>query len=137
MHSLENYLNVLYRGDHSPNRKINEHECFRLLWIKVILRASYDWVLYRNSKNHIYKKIADDAFRWLFDPPKEKRRVILGNSVRVVLIQEFNALENICDAIDLDIDSVRRFAKQLTRDDIKKMEFLERNSHKKTGITED
>lgn len=134
MHSLENYLNVLYRGDHSPNRKINEHECFRLLWIKVILRASYDWVLYRNSKNHIYKKIADDAFRWLFDPPKEKRRVVLGNSVRVVLIQEFNALENICDAIDLDIDSVRRFAKQLTRDDIKKMEFLERNSHKRISL---
>jgi len=97
----------------------------------VILRAAYDWVLYRNSKSHIYKKIAEDACRWLFDPPKEKKRIKIGGTIKTILTQEFNALENICDAIDLDLDSVRKFARRLTRDDIKKMEFLERNSHKK------
>ena len=131
MSNVENYLNILYNAEGSHTKKIDQHECFRLLWIKVILRAAYDWVLYRDSSNNISKKIADDAYRWLFDPPKEKKTVKLDNKNVVIFTQEFNALENICDSIDLDIDSVRRFANNLTRDQIKKMEFLERNSHKK------
>lgn len=130
MQNMEQHMNVLNTLEHSHNKKVSEHECFRLLWIKVILRAAYDWVLYRNSKSHIAKKIADDAHRWLFDPPYEKRHIQIGKITRIIHQQEFNSLENVCDAIDLNIDSVRKFANSLTRDMVKKMEFLERSSKK-------
>lgn len=131
MHSLETYLHTLYSVEYLPQKKINEHECFRLLWIKVILRAAYDWVLYRNSKSHIYKNIAEDAYRWIFDPPKERKKIVVGKTEVIVHTQEFNSLENICDAINLDVDSVRRFSKRLTRDMVKKLEFLERSTKPK------
>lgn len=125
---MENSISSIQADNYSSGRRLNEHECFRLLWIKVILRAAYDWVLYRNSKSYSHKKDAEDAYRWIFDPPKEKRRVTINGQVKVILIQEFNSLENICDAINLDIDSVRSFARRLTRDQVKKLEFLERSS---------
>ncbi len=111
--------------------KLSEHECFRLLWIKVILRAAYDWVLYRDSKNLIYKKEAKRAYTWLFESPKLKKKVKIGKTTEVVYVDIFNSLENICGCLDLDIEVVRKFAKNLTRDDVRKMEFLERNSKKK------
>jgi len=135
MNNIEHYLQSIYLNAQSSGKKVSEHECIRLLWIKVILRAAYDWVLYRNSKSHIAKKIAEDAHRWLFNPPKEKISIVIGNTTRLVEHQEFNSLENICDAIDLDVDSVRKFARLLTRDAIKKMEFLDRSTKVKTVIT--
>lgn len=131
---MDQRMNALNTTEHAGGKKVSEHECFRLLWIKVILRAAYDWVLYRNSKNHITKNIAESAYRWLFDPEAIKHRITIGNKTKVILVQAPNSLENICDAIDLDVDSVRRFAKRLTRADIKKMEFLERSTKKKGPI---
>ena len=60
MNSIEHYLQNIYLNAQPPSKKVSEHECIRLLWIKVILRAAYDWVLYRNSRSHISKKIAED-----------------------------------------------------------------------------
>ena len=132
MNSIEHYLQNIYLNAQPPSKKVSEHECIRLLWIKVILRAAYDWVLYRNSRSHISKKIAEDAYRWLFNPPKEKITIIISGSPRTIEQQEFNSLENICDSIDLDVDSVRKFARVLTRDAIKKMEFLDRSTKVRT-----
>ena len=128
MQSMDFYIKNLNTSDISPAKQPSEYECLRLLWIKVILRAAYDWVLYRESKNHITKNIANDAHRWLFSSPKIKKNIQVGKVIRTCLVQEPNSLEDICDAIDLDIDSVRKFAKRLTRSDIKKLEFLDRNT---------
>lgn len=108
-------------------KKLPEHEAIRLLWIKVILRAAYDWVLYRDSKNNIYKKIANDAYRWLFEPAAEKTLIRFNENILIVDSSGFNSLEKLCDVLDIDIDTVRSFAGNLTRNEIKKLEFLDRS----------
>lgn len=123
-------LDLVETADLSP-RKINEHECFRLLWIKVILRASYDWVLYRDSKSKNLRRIAQDAYRWLFDPIKDRKIVVVkGNDVEV-FFEEFNSLDRLCEALDIEIDCVRKFASTLTRDKVRKLEFFDRTSKKR------
>lgn len=122
---------ISYGSEENHRPKLSEHECYRLLWIKVILRAAYDWVLYRNSKNSINRKIAKDAHSWLFEVAKTKRKFIINGEIEALRIELFNSLENICGFLDLDVDSVRKFAKTLTRDDIKKQEFLERTSNRR------
>lgn len=122
---------ISYGSEESYRPKLNEHECYRLLWIKVILRAAYDWVLYRNSKNSINRKIAKDAYSWLFEATKTKKKFVVNGEVEVIKIELFNSLENICGFLELDVDSVRKFARTLTREDIKKQEFLERTSNRR------
>lgn len=89
----------------------DRYSSLRLLWIKVVIRAASDWVLYRESKNIKLRRWAEDAYRWLFEPS-----------------DLFNSLDNICYLFNLDKTLIRDFATNLTRDQVKKMEFLERNS---------
>ena len=58
-------------------RKDELYENFRLLWIKVILRATYDWVLYRDSKSRASQRIAENAYKWLFEDYFEKVRLLI------------------------------------------------------------
>lgn len=81
----------------------------RLLWIKAIIRAAFDYALYRDHRDLKLRKFAIDAERWLFEPS--------------LLI---NSLENICQSLDINIDLVRIFSRRVTREQVKKMEFLER-----------
>lgn len=81
----------------------------RLLWIKVIIRAAFDYALYRDHRDLKLRKFALDAERWLFDPS-----------------QLVNSLDNICHALDINVDLVRTFSRRVTREQVKKMEFLER-----------
>ncbi len=129
MESIEKY--VQGSSFYIEKRKLPEHEAIRLLWIKVILRAAYDWVLYRDSKNNTYKKIAGDAFRWLFEISKETVIVNMNNKFIVVDSSGFNTLEKLCDVLDIEIESVRKFANKLTRGDVKKLEFLDRSKKNK------
>lgn len=82
---------------------------YRLLWVKVIIRAAYDYALWKESKDLRLKKYAQDAEKWLFDPS-----------------ELVNSFENICYLFDLDIDEIRRYARALTREEVKKLEFRER-----------
>lgn len=81
----------------------------RLLWIKAIIRAAFDYALYKGHRDLKLRKFALDAERWLFEPSR--------------LI---NSLESICQALDINIDLVRTFSRRVTREQVKKMEFLER-----------
>lgn len=81
----------------------------RLLWIKAIIRAAFDYALYRDHRDLKMRKFALDAERWLFEPS-----------------HLINSLENICHALDIDVDLVRGFSRRVTREQVKKMEFLER-----------
>lgn len=98
----------------------NRYLSLKVLWVKVIIRAAADYVLYRDSKNLKMKRWAMDAKRWLFEPS-----------------DLFNSLESICYHFDLDISKVRKFAKELTRDKIQKMEFLERSPRSATKLITD
>lgn len=74
------------------------------LLIEVVKRAAFDWVLYRGSSRLEQKKIAEDAYVWLFqeeeDHPHWAVRVAEGKVVTSFL--------SICDVFDISPDVLRR-----------------------------
>lgn len=90
----------------------------RLLWIKTIFRAAFDYALYRDHRDLKLRKFALDAERWLFEPS-----------------HLVNSLEHVCSGLEIDIEKIRRFARQVTREQVKKLEFLERTGGKHASAT--
>jgi hypothetical protein len=84
---------------------------YRALWMKVIIRAAFDWVSYRDSMRLDQKKEADKAHKWLFKPSAH-----------------FNSFENICHLVDLPHDKIRDWVSTLTKEHVAKIEHLERES---------
>lgn len=85
---------------------------FRALWAKVIIRAILDWVNYRDSTKLQQMKMAEQAYTWLFKPS-----------------ELFNGFENVCKMLDIDPDYVREQAKKVTKDDVAKIEHIDRVEH--------
>ena len=83
---------------------------YRLLWAKVIIRAAYDYALWKDSKELRLRNYAQDAEKWLF----ESSSLELG-------------FESICFKFDFPIERIRQRARALTKDDVKKLEFRERH----------
>ncbi len=92
----------------------------RKLWGRVILRAIYDWVMYRDSTELKQRKLAENAETWLF-----KRSEL------------FNGFETVCDLLDVDPDVVRKRAKTFTKDDVLKAEHIERSGKQDPELAED
>src|SRR5688500_14103457 len=69
----------------------------------------FDYTLWKDETDLKKRRSAQDAARWLFEPST------LNNS-----------LENICHFLNINITMVRDRAKSLTKDDVKKAEFIER-----------
>lgn len=92
--------------------KITEAEvagCKALL-LEVIRRASYDWVLYRTSKVLQKRKLAEDAFNWLFkEGPGHPDWIERQKNKKDVM--SFLA---ICESLDLDPHSTRNHIRRLT-----------------------
>lgn len=86
----------------------------RALWIKVIIRAVFDWVSYRDSDQLGKRKMADSAANWLFEPNVT-----------------FNSFSNVCYYLDVDPGRVRVWAKKISRKQVAKIEHLERYPSKK------
>lgn len=82
---------------------------FRKLWARVIQRAVYDWVEYRDSTKLEKRKIAESAEAWLFKP----------NAL-------FNSFENVCDILGIDSTQVRERARRITKDEVLKAEHVDR-----------
>lgn len=82
----------------------------RALWMKVIIRAVFDWVTYRDSTKLDKMKYAESAYNWLF-----KKSFL------------FNSFENVCKLLDIDPEKVRHNASRMTKDDVAKIEHLERD----------
>jgi hypothetical protein len=82
----------------------------RALWMKVIVRAVFDWVTYRDNTKVDKKKYAEAAYEWLFN------KSLL-----------FNSFENICKNLDIDASRIRAQARKMTKDDVAKIEHLERD----------
>ena len=80
------------------------------MWLKVIVRAAFDWVSYRDSDKLLQKKLADSASLWLFEPS-----------------DLFNGFDSICLSLDIDPCRVRSWVKGLSKDQIAKIEHLERD----------
>jgi hypothetical protein len=86
----------------------------RALWIKVIIRAVFDWVSYRESDQLGKRKMAESAANWLFEPNVT-----------------FNSFDNVCSYLDVDPGRVRCWARKITRKQVAKIEHLERYPPKK------
>lgn len=82
---------------------------YRVLWAKVIVRAIFDYALWKESKELRLRKCAQDAERWLF-----------YDSALV------NGFERICEILQLDKNTIRGYARKFTRDQVRKLEFKER-----------
>jgi len=81
----------------------------RVLWGKVIIRAVFDWVNYRDSNVLGLRKLADSAESWLFRPN-----------------ETFNSFESLCLYLDIDAEEVRGIATTMTKDQVRKIEHMER-----------
>ncbi len=94
---------------------------YRILWAKVIIRATYDYALWRDSPDSRLRKFAQEAEKWLFEPSDLEL-----------------SFENICFAFDFPIEKIRRKTRLLTRSDVKKLEFMDRHGRSDTtGATSD
>lgn len=101
---------TLYR-DHLPIPGINDdrYAGVRSLWLKVIIRAMFDLASYRDSDKLSQRKLAENAYNWLFGPS-----------------EIYNSFENVCRLLDLDPKRIRNRANLMTKDDVAKIEFKER-----------
>lgn len=82
---------------------------YRILWAKVIIRATYDYALWKESPDSRLRKFAQDAEKWLFE----------SSDLEL-------SFENICFAFDFPVEKIRQKTRTLTRHDVKKLEFRER-----------
>lgn len=82
----------------------------RALLLETIRRAAHDWVLYRISNRLPYKQIADEAYIWLFEEgpghPNWRERAKEERFITAFL--------SICEALDLDPETVRARVKKMT-----------------------
>lgn len=95
----------------SPRRGPDLYVPYRALWLKVIIRAAFDWVSYRDALKIEQRKEAERAYRWLFEPS-----------------ELFNSFENICDLVNFPPDKIRRWVRSLTKEHVAKIEHLERDN---------
>lgn len=104
--------------DPGPSRKVpvstsynaERYVPIRVLWAKVIIRAAYDYALWKDSKELRLRNFAKDAERWLFEP------------------SDFElSFENICSSFDFPMEKIRQKTRSLTKQDVKKLEFRERH----------
>lgn len=77
----------------------------RALWIEMVRRAAFDWVLYRNSRKLTKRCLAADAFIWLFiETPGDARwQARIDNDGSPI-----SSFCGICDALGLNPTTLRR-----------------------------
>lgn len=103
-------ISPVYRPrKNSSSGSIDRYAPYRLLWVKVIIRAAYDYALWKDSKDIRHRKFAEDAGKWLFDSSDLE-----------------NSLSHLCELWNLPLEKIRHFAKNLSKEDVKKLEFKER-----------
>lgn len=100
-----------YCADSDP---VFESSSCRALLLEIVRRASHDWVLYRTSSKLANRLLADNAFHWLFveeeGTPAWKQRELND--------KELTGFVAICDALELDVNQVRKRIRTLTERDI-------------------
>lgn len=100
----------LPRRDRDPALVTQEINGCKGLLLEVIRRAAYDWVLYRTSTRLFHKKLAEQAFHWLFKEqpgdPEWREREESGKNVTSFIA--------ICSALDLPPESLRTLVRRLT-----------------------
>lgn len=86
----------------------------RALLLEVIRRASFDWVLYRNSSKLQAKLLAESAYHWLFTESESSPSYAL----RVKNGKQMMSFLAICETMDIEPSKVRARVRILTEKDI-------------------
>lgn len=81
----------------------------RILLMKVIIRAMFDWVSYKDHPRQDKRKEAESARAWLFDKNDHP-----------------NSFENMCHSLGLQPRKIRERASNMTKADVAKIEFKDR-----------
>ena len=116
---MPNRASISIRTQVGMSTPLDRNIPYRLLWIKVIMRATYDYVLWKDSSKFGLRKCALEAERWLFGPS--------------TLV---NSFENICYLFDLSPDKFREYARTLTPDDVRKLEYVDRQGRAPQALPE-
>ena len=82
---------------------------YRKLWARVIQRAIFDWVAWRDSSKLEKRKAAELAETWLFKPSTL-----------------FNSFDNACQMLEIDPETVRTRARSFTKEEVLKAEHIDR-----------
>lgn len=90
--------------------RMREAEGARALLLEIVRRAAYDWVLYRSSSRLDQKILAEDAYTWLFEENEEHPHW----KVRKEDEKLITGFVSICEAMDLGVEKVRSYIRQLT-----------------------
>lgn len=105
----------------------------RTLWVEVIRRAAFDWVLYKNSRKMPKRQLAQDAFFWLFvegpSSPSWNERIESDGS-------NITSFIGICEALGLDPDTLRSGICRLTATKIKTLGRLPMRRIRRDSSTE-
>jgi hypothetical protein len=90
------------------------------LLLEILRRAAHDWVLYRQSSRLTSKECAQDAYTWLFEEttehPAGRHRataVFEFEDGEVTGVRSITSFLGICEALDLDPDTVRTRVRQM------------------------
>lgn len=89
----------------------------KALWLAVFIRAARDYTLWRDEKKDVEKrKLAEDARRFIFDAT--------------------SGFADMCTVFDLDVGRLRHRAETMTREDVRKIEMLERGPSRELATPE-
>lgn len=95
------------RADYGSDYHQKRYGAYAVLWLRVYIRAVFDYVQYKHSKSIKMRREYECARRWLFD--------IDGG------------LDIICFLFGLPLDLLRDRARNMTKKDVKKLEHFERD----------
>lgn len=99
-------------GDWDPpttEENLEASRC-RALLLEIIRRAAHDWILYRTHDRLQLRKVAEDAYIWLFEEgpghPWSRIRAAHDNNL--------TSFSTICDILELDPKFVRQRVRAMT-----------------------
>lgn len=86
----------------------------KALFLEIIRRAAYDYVLYRGSRSFENRMLADDAYLWLFVEDEQHARARTRREEGT----EDCAFLSVCALLDLDPEKVRARVRAMTPRDV-------------------
>lgn len=115
MRVTEEHLDLLLRESVVPRGPMDD-EGSRVLLASVLRRAVQDWVTYRSAGSRSLRRLAGQAYVWMF----EEKPGHWAWELRCRNGRQFLSFVSVCDALGLDPARVRARARGMTPDDIRK-----------------
>lgn len=94
-----------------------EDEAWRALFIAIFWRAVRDWVTYRTAGSLARRKVAAEAYMWIFmeQPGHWTWKIRQSEGMGAF------AFTTMCDALNLDAGKLRRWAESITAEKVKNL----------------